>query len=71
MSAPTNHGTVVREIAEYIEPFERIVICELADGWHVVEVYRPLQRTIRYVCETLPAARRWAYARIACDGRDS
>jgi len=59
-----NHGTVTREIVEYREPGQRIVICELADGWYVVEVYQPGQHIIRHVVETLHEARVWVRGRL-------
>jgi hypothetical protein len=60
-----NHGTVVAEAVEYRDQGERIVVCELKDGWHVVEVYRPGARTIRHVVETLAEAREWAIGRLS------
>lgn len=60
-----NHGIVARELFEYRDAGLRIVGCELADGWHVVEIYQPKpeggNRCIhRHVCEHLHQARDFA-----------
>lgn len=62
--APRDHGTVTREIAEYRDGGARIVVCELRDGWHVVEVYRPGVAIERHVVEALSEAREWALAQV-------
>jgi hypothetical protein len=62
-----NHGTVRTEIAEFSDSTQRVVLCELVDGWHVVEAYRPGQKTDRVVVETLTEARR--AMRLATEGR--
>lgn len=59
-----NHGTVRREIMEYADAGCRIVVCELADGWHVVETYASDERGTRCidrrVFEALSEAREYA-----------
>ena len=60
-----NHGTVIAEIAEYTDKYlGRAVVCELKDGWHVVECYVPGKITTRHVCESLSDARAYALAWI-------
>lgn len=61
---PIDHGTVKTELAEYRESGVRVVVCELTDGWHVAEVYRPGEKTHREVVEEYGAALEYARGQL-------